>query len=69
MVVWGLGFRCWGLILGFLGWGFQLMGVGACGVGPSGFFGLGLSIYKHKRVTVGKKWCGENTVDTAMYLD
>ena len=29
MVVWGLGF--WG-------WGFQLMGVGACVAGPSGFF-------------------------------
>ena len=39
MVVWG-----WGLILSFWGWGFQLMGFGACGVGPSGFFGLGLSI-------------------------
>ena len=44
MMVWGLGFWGWGLILGFLGWGFQLMGFGACGVGPSGFFGLGLSI-------------------------
>ena len=33
-----------GLILGFWGWGFQLMGFGACGVGPCGFFGLGLSI-------------------------
>ena len=30
--------------LGFWGWGFQLMGFGTCGVGPSGFFGLGLSI-------------------------
>ena len=37
-------FGGWGLILGFWGWGFQLMGFGACGVGPSGFFGLGLSI-------------------------
>ena len=44
MVVWGLGFWGWGLILGFWGWGFQLMGFGACGVGPSGFFGFGLSI-------------------------
>ena len=44
MVVWGLGFWGWGLILGIWGWGFQLMGFGACGVGPSGFFGLGLSI-------------------------
>ena len=37
--VWGLGLR-----LGFWGWCFQLMGVGACGVGPSGFYGFGLSI-------------------------
>ena len=44
MVVWGLGFWVWGLILGFWGWGFQLMGFGACGVGPSGFFGLELSL-------------------------
>ena len=41
MVVWGLGFWGWGLILGFWGWGFQLMGFGACGVGPSGFFWVG----------------------------
>ena len=27
--------------LGFWGWGFQLMGFGACGVGPSGFFWVG----------------------------
>ena len=33
----------WGLRLGFLGWGFQLIGFGACGVGPTGFFGWGLS--------------------------
>ena len=33
-----------GLRLGFWGWCFQLMGFGACGVGPSGFVGLGLSI-------------------------
>ena len=37
----GLGFWGWGLILGFGGWGFQLMGFGACGVGPSGFFWVG----------------------------
>ena len=40
----GLGFWGLGLISGFWGWGFQLMGFGACGVGPSGFFGFGLSI-------------------------
>ena len=41
----GLGFGVLGLglSLGFWGWCFLLMGFGACGVGPSGFFGLGLS--------------------------
>ena len=39
-----MGFWGWGLILCFWGWGFQFMGFGACGEGPSGFFGLGLSI-------------------------
>ena len=33
------------------------MGFGACGEGSSGFFGLG-SLYKHKIITLGKKWCG-----------
>ena len=42
--LWWFGVRGWGLRLGFWGWGFQLMEFGACGVGPSGFFGLGLSI-------------------------
>ena len=37
MVVLGLGFWGWGLGLGFWGWDFQLMGFGACGVGPSWF--------------------------------
>ena len=32
-----------GIGMGFGGWGFQLMGIGACGVGPS-FLGLGLRI-------------------------
>ena len=41
MVVWGFGV---GVLLSFWGWGFHLMGFGACGVGPSGFFGFGLSI-------------------------
>ena len=44
MVAWGLGFWGWGLGLGIWGWDFQLMGFGACGVRPSGFFGFGLSI-------------------------
>ena len=32
------------------------MGFGASGLGPSGFFGLGLpkSPYKHKRINLGK---------------
>ena len=41
MVVWGLGFWGCDLELGFYGWGFQLMGFGECGVGPSWFFGVG----------------------------
>ena len=50
----GFGFWGGGLILGFGGRGFQLMGFGSCGVGPSGFvLGWG-SLYKHKRITVGK---------------
>ena len=36
-------FLCW-LIYGGLGLGFLVDGVGACGVGPSGFFMLGLAI-------------------------
>ena len=43
------------LIWGYWGWGSQLMGFAACGVGPSGFFGLG--VYKHKRINLVKKWC------------
>ena len=63
MVVLGLGFLGWGLILGFWGWdlilgfwswGFRFMGFWACGVGPSGFLGWG-SLYKHKRIHPGKK--------------
>ena len=41
MAVWGFGVGV--LFWVFLGWGLQLMGFGACGVRPSGFFGLGLS--------------------------
>ena len=44
MVVWGLGFWGLGLILGFWGWGFQLIEFVACGVGPFWFCGLRLSI-------------------------
>ena len=42
--LWWFLFGAWGLRFGFSGWGFQLMGFGACGVGPSGYFELGLSI-------------------------
>ena len=42
LVYCGFGICC--LKLGLGGWGLQLMGFGACGVGPSGFSGLGLSI-------------------------
>ena len=44
LIAGGLEFGVLGLILGFWGSGFQLMGFGACGVGPSGFVGFGLSI-------------------------
>mgnify|MGYP001804255686 CR=1 FL=1 len=56
MVVWDLGFWGRGLILGFWGSGFQLMGFGACGVGPSGLFKVG-ALYLNKRINLGKKWC------------
>ena len=35
--------ECWSVGLGFLGWGFQLVGLTACGVGPICFVGLRLS--------------------------
>ena len=42
-VVWQMRFRGWGL--GFVvRVRIQLMGFGACGEGPSGFLGFGLSI-------------------------
>ena len=42
--LWWFGVSGLGSYIGFSGWGFRLMGFGACGMGPSGFFGLGLSI-------------------------
>ena len=42
--LWWFGVLGLGSYIEFWDWGFQLMGFGACGVGPSGFFGLGLSI-------------------------
>ena len=41
MEVWGLGLWGWGLELGFWSWSFQLIVFRDCGVGPSGFFGVG----------------------------
>ena len=51
MVVWGLGFWGWGLILGFLGLGFSVDGPVVWGL--LGFLGWG-SLYEHKRITLGK---------------
>ena len=52
-----MGFRVWDLGLVFLGWGFQLMSFGACGVGPAGVLtGLELSILTCKN-NPGKKLC------------
>ena len=45
----GLGLGGWVLIIGFLGWAFQLMGFGAFG-----FLGC-RSLYKHKRKTLWRK--------------
>ena len=47
-MVWGLRFWGWGLRLAFLVWVFQWVGFGAGGVGPTKFFGLGLSIVNIK---------------------
>ena len=50
------GFLCWGFGLGC--WGFLLMGSGAWGVGPSGSFGVRLSI--NRSITLGKELCAHN---------
>ena len=47
----------WGLGLGYWGWGSQLIGFGACGGGPSGFFYGWGSLYKHRIITLGKTPC------------
>ena len=56
LVVLGLGFGVFDW--GFWGWSFQLMGFGACGVGPVWvfFWGWG-SLNKHRRMSLGKKLC------------
>ena len=55
MVVLGLGSWIRFLGLGFSG-GFQMMGFGACGMGPSGFFCGWGSLYKYGRITLGKNF-------------
>ena len=55
IVVWGFGVGVLYLVLGFWGWGFQLMGFGPVVWGVLGFLGWG-SLYKHKIITLGKKW-------------
>ena len=57
------GFRGW--VFGVWDWvfwvcGFQLMGFGACGVGPSWCFE-----YKRRRITLGKKTLRELLTDDA----
>ena len=49
-----MGFWGWGLGLGFWGWGFQLMGFD--GVGPLVFFWGWGSLYKQRRITLGKNF-------------
>ena len=56
MVVWGFGFWGWGLILSFWGWGFLLMGFGPVVWSLFEVFWVWGSLYKHKRITLGKKW-------------
>ena len=64
MVVWKLGFWGWGFGFGFWGLGFQLMGLCLwCGQGVRTpwcgtllvFWGWG-SLYKHRRITLGKNF-------------
>ena len=54
MVVKGLEFCSWSLGLGLFRLGFSVDVTGACGGGLSGFWGLG-SLYKHRRINLGKK--------------
>ena len=54
MVFWSLGFLVLGVALGFRGSGCQLMGLGVSGVGLLGFWGW-ISLYRHTRVTLGKR--------------
>ena len=42
------------ILYNFWGWGFQLMGFGACGVGPSGFFWV-VALYINIKESPGNK--------------
>ena len=53
-----------GVGLGFGGWGFQLMGFWACGVGPSGLFGVG-ALYI---ITLGKNFAQLTVVSRASFI-
>ena len=57
MVVWGFG-------VGVLDLVFEVEVFSWLGLGPvvRGFLGFGgwSSLYKHKRITLGKKWCVQN---------
>ena len=53
LVVWGLGVWGRGLGLGFWVWGFRWWGFGPGVWGLLGFWGWG-SLYKHRRITLGK---------------
>ena len=55
-----------GLRLGFCGWSFQLMGFRNCCMGPSGFFWDFGSLYKHRRMTLGKKLCDNESCEWEM---
>ena len=54
-----MGWVPWGLELGFCGRGFQLMGIRACGVRPSGF--LVGALYMNTEEQTWEKNCNTNT--------
>ena len=48
---------------------FLLVGFGACGVGPSGFFWGWGSLYNHRRITLGTNFAVGETSDSRGGLD
>ena len=58
-----MGVRVLGLVLelGFWGWGFWLIGLGACGVEPSGFFRVGAFYVNIEELLWEKKLCSLKT--------